>query len=211
MHAYATNAKDRQFMFGLIAIPSFLAAILINSIVLAIKLPFLSYIGAPAIAGCYGIFLWLYNKFLWSKKLGPMPLSHIPDIRGTWVGIIHSSFNNVEITVVVYIDQTWLELSMMLETENSISWTTMAALNIDAGNESGLKYEYRSEGKAYGTTPDHRGAGHIILLPDGKTLEGKYYTNEGSNNTGTITLKFLSTQRLAREKSIEQAKRKHYI
>ncbi len=49
------------------------------------------------------------------------------------------------------------------------------------------------------------------LLPDGKTLEGKYYTNEGSNNTGTITLKFLSTQRLAREKSIEQAKRKHYI
>lgn len=211
MHAYATNAKDRKNMLGIIAIPAVLAAVLLNSIIQVLKLPILLYIDTPAVAGFYGLFFWLFDRVLWSKKLGSLRLSQIPDIRGTWVGIIHSSFQNVKVQVVVYFDQTWSELSMKLETENSISSSTMAALNINAGNESGLKYEYRNEGKAYGTTPDHRGTGHIILLPDGKTLEGKYYTSEGSNNTGTITLKLLSKERLPREKSIEQAKRKHFI
>jgi SMODS-associating 2TM, beta-strand rich effector domain len=211
MHAYATNANNRKAVFGIIAIPSFLAAVLINSLVQAIKLPFLSYIGTPAIAGCYGLILLIYDRFLWSKKIGPLSFSHIPNIRGTWVGKIHSSFHNVEVQVVVYIEQSWSELSMMLETESSISSTTMAVLNIGANIESGLRYEYRNEGKAYGTTPDHRGTGHVMLSPDGNSLEGKYYTSEGSNNTGTIGLKLLSRKHLSRDKSIEQAKRKHYI
>lgn len=211
MHAYATNARDRKNMLGIIAIPAVLAAILLNSIIQVLKLPILLYIDTPAVAGCYGLFFWLFDRVLWSKKFGSISLSQIPFIKGTWVGLIHSSFHNTEVQVVVYIDQTWSELSIKLETDTSISSTTMAAFNIDAGNESGLKYEYRSEGKAYGTTPDHRGSGHIILSPDGKTLEGKYYTSEGSNNTGTIALKLLTKELIPREKAIEQAKRKHYI
>lgn len=211
MHAYATNAKDREFIFQLLAVIAVIAAFLLNSLIQVFKLPIPWFIDTPAVASFYAIFLWLYNGYLWSKKLGPMPFSQIPDIRGTWAGKIHSSFHNIEIEVAVCIKQSWLKLSVKLETDTSVSFTTMAAFNVDAGGDSGLKYEYRNEGKVYGLTPDHRGTGHIYLLPDCKTLEGKYYTSEGSNNTGTIVLKLISRELLSRADALEQARQRHFI
>lgn len=211
MHAYATNAKERENIPRYIAVVAVIAAVLLTPIFQVLSWPIIWYIGTPAVASFYALFLWLFDSFLWSKKIGPLPLSHIPDIRGTWVGTLHSSFHNTEVQVVMYIYQTWSKLSIKLKTASSKSSTTMAVLTIDAGNESDLKYAYRNEGNAFGTTPDHSGTAHVNLSPNGKTLEGKYYTSEGSNNTGTITLKLLSREYLSHEDSLEQAKRNHFI
>jgi hypothetical protein len=211
MHAYATNTKDRENIPKYLTVGAVAVALLFNTFVQNFKLPIPWYIDTPAVASFYGLFLLLFDKYLWRWKLGPIRLSTIPDIRGTWVGKIHSSYNNIEVQVVVYIQQTWSKLSIKLDTQNSTSFTIMASLNVNADNDSSLRYEYQNEGKAYGPTPDHRGTGHLHLPFDHKLLEGKYYTSEGSNNTGTLVLHFISREYLDRQEALKLARQRNYI
>ncbi len=203
MHPYTADAEERENIPKHLALPAIALAIAFGYLLQTLKIPIPWYVDTPAVVGFYGIAFWLFDNFLWRMKLGSIsPFSKIPDIRGTWVGKIRSSFQNTEVLVVVHIRQTWSKLSMELESDNSKSSTIMAALNID---DSSLRYEYRNEPRQYGNPPEHRGTGHLHILPDRKTVKGKYYTSEGSNNTGTIVLHFLGREIIEREAALQQA------
>src|SRR5579859_2572843 len=82
-----------------------------------------------------------------------------------------------QVTVVEMVDSSFELLSpLCIELESSISrsYSIMASLDMDAGNDSSLRYQYRNEIKRFGKTPEHMGSGHLYILPDHKALEGKY-------------------------------------
>ena len=176
MHAYATD-EDRTKMTVYLA----LCAVMLgqgSSYLIALfgsGLP--GWLAAPSTMTLFGLLFWAFNKYAWRWKIRSFRLSAIPDLGGTWAGVVHSSHDDKDTPVAVYISQTWLKIRVRLESERSSSTSAMAALNTDeAASEQGLKYEYLNEpvATAVPTMHIHRGTVHLRLSPDGKILEGNY-------------------------------------
>jgi hypothetical protein len=207
MHPYDSDAKNSARMLFYITLAAAILTFFLYYLqeIFYVAVPW--YIGwmidAPTIGSFYGIFYKLFDNFLWRYTLKRLrPFSTIPDLKGTWKGELVSSYNNTAIQVIVYIHQTWSKLLLELESDTSRSYTIMAKLNVKPGRENGLRYEYYNELKKFGTTPEHRGSGHLLPSSDGKTLTGKYYTSEGSSNTGTIILHLLTKEILDYEEAL---------
>src|SRR6266699_5011206 len=207
MHSYTTDAKDREAVPALLAVLAVGTTLLFNYLLEILQLRIPWWIDAPAVMGFYGLFHNLFDNILWRVQLGPVRFSSIPDIRVVWAGKIKSSYNNgVEIPVVFYIRQTWSKLSIQLETDNSRSFSTMAALNTDEATECFLRYEYLNEPAVFGAVSmqSHRGTGHLYISSDNKAMNGDYYTGRGRQNMGTIVLQFISRTLLKREDALDQ-------
>jgi hypothetical protein len=50
------------------------------------------WIDAPSVMGFYGLIYQWFDKYLWFRKFIFVPFSSIPNLQGTWVGAIHSSY-----------------------------------------------------------------------------------------------------------------------
>jgi hypothetical protein len=209
MHAYETNAQNRDTVyFYMMLVATLLALLLYYPLqLLNVTLPwYIACIGTPTIASFYAILRYFFDNFLWRYKIGQMRLfSAIPDIRGTWKGELHSSYNNTHVEVVLFISQTWTKLSGQLESPTSKSYTTMADLKVDAGENSGLSYEYHNVPKTFSITPEHRGCSQLQLSLDGNTLTGRYYTNSRSKNTGTIILHRITKEILSYQEALKRS------
>jgi SMODS-associating 2TM, beta-strand rich effector domain len=210
MHAYATDVdrKTTQILLAVIAIGVTFAFI---SAIQALKIQIPWWVDAPSVMGFYGIFYALFDQVLWRLHLGPLPLSRIPDVRGVWAGVLTSSYKDstnkdgTKIDIVFYIHQTWTKISIRTETATSTSSTVMAALNTDESPHPGLMYEYFSEPGAFAkeTMHTHRGAGHLRLSSDGKTLIGDYYTGRDRVTLGTLELHLVSKDDVNREEALK--------
>ncbi len=206
MHAYATDAEDRKLVPTVLAVVAVAATLLLIYEIEALKIQIPWWIDAPSVMGFYALFYGLYDKFLWRLRFSSIPLSKIPDVGGVWAGVLTSSYDKgTKINVVVYIDQTWSKISIRLETETSISFTTMAALNTEESLDPGLKYEYLSEPGAFAkeTMHIHKGTGHLRLSSDSKALTGDYYTGRDRRNFGTLELHFVSKKKMSREEALK--------
>lgn len=209
MHTYATDAKDRESIPLWLAALAVAAALFLNYLLKALNLQVPWWIDAPSVMGFYGLFYTLFDKFLWRLRFKAIHLSEIPNIRGTWVGIVKSSHGGgTEVRgVVLYVRQTWSKLSVQVETETSRSFSTMAVVNTINASESGLKYEYINEPGTFSvpTMQAHRGTANLRLTPDGNTLKGEYYTGRGRQNIGDMVFHRVSAQFLTRETALKQA------
>lgn len=210
MHAYATNASDRDttpLYIGFLAVASALA---LGSALDYFHLTVPWWIDAPSVMGFYGIYRSLFDTNVWSRTLfRRWRFSSIPDIRGTWVGYARSSHNEGTYhPVLLYIHQTWTKISVILETTSSRSSSTMASLNTRESQEAGLKYEYLNEPRAHEvvTMNSHRGNAHLRLSPDGKRLEGDYFTGRGRQNIGSLCFIFLSHNEVNHDDALVKAK-----
>lgn len=197
MHAYASDSFFRgpkiYFGFGLAALAG---ASAFQS--LAAAPPLLGYLnpGALSAGAIYGLCILIYDLWLWRW------LSNIPDLRGTWVGVIDSSHNDgSKIPCVVRISQTWTRIRVELETSTSNSHTTMAALFQDQSGDRGLKYEFVTEPKALAveTLQIARGVCNLNLPDNNQQMTGNYYAGRGRMNIGQITLKRSSKKLLSYE------------
>lgn len=205
VHGYSSDAWDRD------AIPIWLAVLAIG---LAWIIDWLAnstgwrvpwWVDAPSVMGIYALFRTGYNARVWHGRIGPVKLSAIPDIRGTWAGTGLSSHDAANaFPVVAYIDQTWSRLSVRLETEASRSASRIAALNTSSSPEPGLAYEYLNEPKPLSaqTMVPHRGVVHLRLSPDGSGLHGDYYTGRARQNVGTLSLQRVSKEILGQESAL---------
>lgn len=208
MHAYATDAEDRKSIPIWLTIVAVAAALLFDYTLKRIGLKAPWWLDTPAVMGFYGLLHLLFDKYAWRW---PLKLSAIPDLNGTWVGTIKSSYdgglNTDKINVVLYIFQTWSKLSARLETDHSRSFSTMAALNTDASPEQGLKYEYLNEpmSTVAETMHSHRGTAHLRLSPCKTILEGDYYTGRDRRNVGSLSLRRVSRNCLNRDEALNQA------
>jgi hypothetical protein len=207
MHQYTADPEERKEVLKYLAILAIALTMVFSYLVQIFKLPIPWYVDPPAVAGFFGLVFWLFDNLLWRLKFGPFYLSKTPDLRGTWVGRIRSSFKDAsgketEVPVVVHIWQGWSELSIELGSSQSKSFTILAMFDF---NDNSLRYEYRNEPRNYGFPPGHKGSAHLELPRDRKTLKGKYYTSEGSDNRGTIILDFLSRKIIEYEDALKQA------
>jgi hypothetical protein len=212
MHAYATDARDRERIPIWLAIASVIAALFLHTTLGTFNLDIPWWVESPSVMGFYGLFHIWFDNVGWHLRVAGIRLSSIPDIRGTWVGSIKSSYQDGGQTqAVIYIRQTWMRLIVRLETETSRSVSTMAALNTYEAAESGLKYEYLNEPGNFSvpTMQIHRGTTHLQISPDETILEGDYYTGRGRQNIGSMVFQRVSRGSLTRTEALRQISQLH--
>src|SRR5690606_9457009 len=151
--------------------------------------PVAGYIDAAALSAgaIYGGMVLLYERWGWRW------LSTLKNLNGTWVGTITTSHNGgTSVPCVVRVRQTWTRMAIELETEQSRSRTTMAALYEEQPGDVGLKYEYVCEPRnlATPTMQTHRGVCTMTIATGayGWRLSGDYFTGRGRETRGEITL-----------------------
>lgn len=209
MHTYATDANDRESIPLWLAALAVAATLFLNYLLKALNFQVPWWIDAPSVMGFYGLLYELFDNLLWRLRFKAIHLSEIPNLRGTWVGVVKSSYGGGTETrgVILYVRQTWSKLSVQVETETSRSFSTMAVVNTSNSSEPGLKYEYINEPGTFSvqTMQTHRGTANLRLTPDGAILKGEYYTGRGRQNIGDMVFHKISTQFLTRETALKQA------
>lgn len=204
MHEYASDSSHRKYVFLVLAALSVAAAWLLHLALKAAGVDHWWWVKLPSVLGFYGFFFWIYDTIAWKK------FSKLPDLNGTWVGEIETSFGElIRKPCVLYIDQTWSRLLVNLQTDHSRSTSTMAALHLGGSRESGLRYEFINEPTALSpeTMHAHRGVCHLELSPDLHGLAGSYYTGRDRENNGRLRFSFVSRKRLDFAKTVSEVKR----
>lgn len=207
MHAYATDASERESIPVWLAFLAVAAALLLSSALKSTKLEVPWWVDAPSVMGFYGLLYQRFDKYLWCQKFSFISFSSIPNLQGTWVGSIHSSYGTDVPDGILYIRQTWTRLNVRLVIQNSSSYSIMAAVNTYESSEPCLKYEYMNEPSALsvGTMNAHRGTANLQLSPDGKELIGDYFTGRGRQNLGTMEFKLVSRKYLIKREALRRA------
>lgn len=199
MHPYATNSEERK------RVPLYLAFL---SIIASLSLGYLLYLKLdpiwaillppPSAIGCYDLFLKLFDKYFWKlqflRKLG---LVRVPYLHGPWIGHVTSSYDpNKQKNVAVKIEQTWSNMLIELESDDSKSETLMAAIYLKSANTTELLYEYHSEPRDLAVKSMHPHDGSAKLkfsrtVSQGSAklvLRGSYFTGRGRERHGEIYL-----------------------
>ncbi|GET38907.1 Cap15 family cyclic dinucleotide receptor domain-containing protein [Microseira wollei] len=209
MHTYATDASERESTPIWLAFIAVVAALSLSSALKIMKLEVPWWVDAPSVMGFYGLIYQWFDKCLWFQKFSFVSFSAIPNLQGTWVGTIHSSYGSgTDVpNVVLYIRQTWTHINVRLVTHNSSSYSIMAAVNTYESSEPCLKYEYMNEPSALSvnTMNAHRGTANLQLSSDGNELAGDYFTGRGRQNLGTMEFKLISRKYLKRADAINRA------
>ncbi|WP_148288019.1 Cap15 family cyclic dinucleotide receptor domain-containing protein [Prochlorothrix hollandica] len=205
MHSYATNSKDRETIPLWLAFIAVAFALMLTSTTKALHFEIPWWVDAPSVMGFYGIFYKLFDEFIWSWQFKKIRVSTIPDLQGTWVGCIHSSYNNNTYDdIYLSINQSWTNISICIATATSKSYSTMASVNTLEASDSTLKYEYMNEpiAQSVQTMSIHRGNANLTLSPDSQILEGEYFTGRGRQTYGSMKFTFISREILNRDKAI---------
>lgn len=211
MHTYASDSSDRRVVPWILGATALGMAYLywIVSRKTGYSLPWWCETPTPMFA--YGLLHYLYDSFLWRKRVFGIGLSSIPNFQGTWFGILRSSHEGeTKVEGMLYIHQTWSKLVVELRTESSKSSSRMAALNVTPGASKGLMYEYMNDPRvvAKETMHAHRGLAFLELSIDQEMLEGEYYTGRDRLNIGSMQFRRVSMGRLDYEEARNTYERK---
>lgn len=171
-----------------IAVVSILSAWLLTFYVRSFQLSVPWWIDAPSVLGFFGLYLTLFDHWLWRLPLlRRLRLVQTPDLRGSWIGQGRSSHDSLasSFTATLTIRQSWLRISATMFTESSRSASTGAFLDL-GGNSPQLTYHYISEPRsaAVGTMHTHRGTCRLVFASD--EIEGDYYTGRDRQNFGEL-------------------------
>lgn len=137
------------------------------------------------------IIIWMvFVKSLWKKKLFYPWLVQVPNLSGDWEGYVVSSFTDdaVQIPISITIHQTFLNIQVRVNTDESRSFSLSASFDIDLGQgKQQLFYSYLNTPKP--TVRDRSGIhyGSTLLIFDGfevNEMEGEYWTSR--ETTGEI-------------------------
>jgi len=204
MHGYASDNFFRgpkiYFAIGVMAIAAASAVHALESI------PRLAgFVDAAALSAgaIYAGLIFLYDRWGWRW------LSTLKNLNGTWAGEITSSHNGgARVPCVMRLRQTWTRMAIELETGQSRSRTTMAALYEEQPGDIGLKYEYVCEPRnlAVQTMQTHRGVCTMTIATgaDGWRLSGDYFTGRGRETRGEITLHRVSRDLLGFDAALKR-------
>ena len=195
MHAYATDSGERRLIPGVLVVLSVIVAYGFGAIVTALSIEIPWWLDAPSVLGFYGLFYFAFNEYVWRwPLLRRVRLINLPDLNGTWTGILTSSFDKhtEQHSVTVEVSQTWRQMAVRLETRGSVSCSESAALRTQQTCRHTLSYEYFNEPKApsASTMHAHRGTARLTMDEAGNrnVLEGEYYTGRDRQMYGTLRL-----------------------
>ena len=206
MHGYASDNFFRgpkvYFAFGALAIA---AASGLRALTAMPQLAGRIDVAALSAGVIYGGLIFLSDQWGWRW------LSTTKNLNGTWVGNITTTHNGgTSVPCVMRVRQTWTRMAIELETEQSRSRTTMAALYDDQPGDVGLKYEYVSEPRnlAVQTMHTHRGVCTLAIASDSEEprLSGDYFTGRGRETRGEITLHRVTRELLGFDAALNKEK-----
>ncbi|MFZ7137883.1 MAG: hypothetical protein ACOWW1_05645 [archaeon] len=150
------------------------------------------WIETPSIIGLYGCFNKLFDKFLWKcDAIRWFGLPKIPDLNGVWtVNILSSHNDGVQKQAEATISQTFSKFCMVIKTDESVSQTTMAAIELENPIFRTITYTYICKPLANSkpTMNIHEGTGRLEILEGDTKLKGYYYSGRGRQNFGDIDL-----------------------
>lgn len=144
-----------------------------------------------------GIFYYLFSKYIWKLPILHPWLVPYPNLDGTWIGFLQSTWENPEIgkridpiPVQFCIHQDFEHLNITMFTKESKSYSQAASFITENDGSIGLKYTYTNKPKA--TVRDrseiHEGAASLKIVEIPKlALTGEYWT--GRKTTGEIEVK----------------------
>lgn len=188
MHAYATEATGRRAVPVYLAVAAIVLALALSATLDRLDLTVPWWLDAPAVIGFYGILYRFYDQTAWRWRVGPLRLSDVPYVGGTWVGEVCSTHEPEIVHVAqLRIRQTWTAIEIEFVGERSGSCSTMATVNPSNGTGCHLLYEYLSEPRSLApeSMAIHRGVALLRLRDDGE-LEGDYYTGRGRHTHGSM-------------------------
>lgn len=195
MHSYSCDQKSYKWVVVSIFVLS--VAIAYGYHLLSVKLDFTLpwYIETPSIFGVYGLIAWLYDIFLWKKRVLGIKLSRIPIYEGVWEGCLISSYDkDKEIPCTLEIKQSWRSILCKLRTETSESYSCAARIESEAGVDEGIMwlYENRPLNSAPKDMHSHCGVAHGKIGEDGKMVCNYFNCSRDRPTYGTITLERVS-------------------
>lgn len=139
------------------------------------------------------IVVWIiFIKWLWKYRLFYPWLVQVPDLSGKWAGEIRSNYPGADAPIPVAIDisQSFLNIQVRIQTEESKSFSIASSFNIDyERGQQQLFYTYLNTPKASVRDRSEIHYGSVILNFEGRAvnnLEGEYWTSR--NTTGEIQL-----------------------
>ena len=157
----------------------------------------------PQAISLYAITGIIFTKWLWRLPMLQGWLIKVPNLQGTWKGELKSDWVNPEtgkgvdqIPIILVVRQTFSSIKCTLMTEESISYSTTADINVIPNSEDlYLIYSYTNRPKATirDRSPIHDGASilKIIRKPEMR-LEGEYWTSRKTRGDMSLKLESLN-------------------
>ena len=192
MHDYAIDSRERVFVVRIL----FMASALISGIAAALLpsdlIPMRWLVPIPSMALVFGVSYWAFDNWLWRLPfLRVLRLISVPDLRGTWVGTVASSFTEFEQQqpVTVKIEQTWTKMAVRLNAAESRSWSLTASILTNTPEGLVLTYLFDNQPEAESDRTMERFRGTTVLVRvAADQLEGYYYTGRGRETHGALKL-----------------------
>jgi hypothetical protein len=198
MHTYQIEEDIKTRKMLLLVFLSVASAYFFNLVLQSLPMTLPWWIEYPSVLGFYGIFTWLYDKYIW--KLGFIQKSEwllVPNLNGTWNVELKTCYDNFTevIECKLFIRQTGSRLRISMETANSISHSVQASILCTAKLKTfELLYTYINQPKAASksTMNIHYGTSSLQISDDFQTLEGDYYSGRGRQTYGSLVATRLS-------------------
>ena len=204
MHSYASDSYDRKVAPWVIVGIAVVVAFAYSAVVAWRKIEVPWWVETPSIMLVYGIVYWLYNNRAWKWRLWGWRLSEILEFSGTWFGDIHSNHaEGTKLQGMMHVHQTWTDLCVEFDFQESRSYSVMAAVNVTPGSTEGLTFQYTNAPRHDATAAMnmHVGFNHFRLSPDGKALEGDYFSGRGRQTFGWMKLVRIGQERVTYEQA----------
>jgi hypothetical protein len=199
MHSYAIDTGERTWYVVALGVLAIVVSALCDRGLAACHMSVPWYVGTPTPLALFGALYTLFDHWAWRTRIATVQFSRVPDVRGTWAGTLSTLRDGEDLVVPVtcFIRQTWLRLSLELQTETSRSSSTIAAFDVAGHARPELTYAYLNEPTAVsdGTLHTHRGTACLRVSSDSKDLDGSYYTGRGRGSIGTLQMT-LKTRRI---------------
>lgn len=154
-------------------------------------------IGVPFL---YWLLSFLFENYLWKKRIFQRLLG-VPNLNGEWLGKLHSSFDDKEYEMNLYIKQTWTKIQCTAFFEHSRSYSNIAAVYSKGPEGKTLFFGFHNQSDELDSGIQQYD-GYNVLSLKGNALKGKYCNDRPNprktvkgGNTGTIVLTKKETRR----------------
>ena len=123
--------------------------------------------------GLSALFVALFERWLWKK----IPFFSVPILKKRYIGILKSSYDNVEREIELEIKQTFLSVKVLMKSNESKSNSISASIDEFLGVQQ-LTYCYLNTPKAEfrHRSEMHFGTAMLEITKEG-ILKGAYYTD----------------------------------
>lgn len=196
MHPLSVESRETRNIAFALAVSAIAITFIVRTVLRKYGVYPVTAVYVPSSFTIYGILFFTFAQALWKlRPLHWLGIVSAPDISGTWKGDLRSSHSGLSKPhpIKLTVHQTWTTILLTVDSDRSLSRSTMARFSIVSPNELDLRWEYQAETKDPGNVQfNHRGVTRLILQKSGSRVlskaTGDYYTQHGRDTNGTISL-----------------------